>query len=149
MALTADSPLCPNIITVLYCCCTYYGPVFPADLCLYKRRKFSVHGTVSYVVFQNIPGYDVLRRYTMDRFLPPPTYYAYYRKHGKPYKTSMLILERKGLLYILKQYCNSGENGTAVHTKTSMLLVEITCMLYIGNHNLKVPESLSLRKIQH
>ena len=27
---------------------------------LYKHRKFSVHGTISYVVFQNIPGYDVL-----------------------------------------------------------------------------------------
>ena len=37
---------------------------------LYKHRKFSVHGTVSYVVFQNIPGYDVLLLYTMDRFLP-------------------------------------------------------------------------------
>ena len=45
-------------------------PFFPPDLCLYKRRKFSVHGTVSYVVFQNIPGYDVLLLlYTMDRFL--------------------------------------------------------------------------------
>ena len=57
--------------SLLYCCCTYYGPVFPPDLCLYKRRNFSVHGTVSYVVFQNIPGYDVLLLYTMDRFLPP------------------------------------------------------------------------------
>ena len=38
---------------------------------LYKRRKVSVHGTVSYAVFQNIPGYDVLLLYTMDRFLPP------------------------------------------------------------------------------
>ena len=38
---------------------------------LYKHRKFSVHGTVSYAVFQNIPGYDVLLPYTMDRFLPP------------------------------------------------------------------------------
>ena len=38
---------------------------------LYQRRKFSVHGTVSYVVFQNISGYDVLLLYTMDRFLPP------------------------------------------------------------------------------
>ena len=38
---------------------------------LYKHRKSSVHGTVSYVVFQNIPGYDVLLLYTMDRFLPP------------------------------------------------------------------------------
>ena len=41
---------------------------------LYKRRTFSVHGTVSYVVFQNIPGYDVLLLHTMDRVLPPPTY---------------------------------------------------------------------------
>ena len=42
---------------------------------LYKHRKSSVHGTVSYVVvFQNIPGYDLLLLYTMDRFLPPPTY---------------------------------------------------------------------------
>ena len=41
---------------------------------LYKRRKFSVHGIVSYVAFQNIPGYDVLLLYTMDRFLTPPTY---------------------------------------------------------------------------
>ena len=38
---------------------------------LYKQRMFSVHGTVSYVVFQNIPGYDVLLLYTIDRFLPP------------------------------------------------------------------------------
>ena len=37
---------------------------------LYKHRKFSVHGTnlVPYIVFQNIPGYDVLLLYTMDRF---------------------------------------------------------------------------------
>ena len=38
---------------------------------LYKHGKFSVHGTVSYFVSQNIPGYDVLLLYTMDRFLPP------------------------------------------------------------------------------
>ena len=41
-------------------CCTAavhtVDPFFPPDLCLYKRRKFSVHGTISYVVvFQNIP----------------------------------------------------------------------------------------------
>ena len=28
---------------------------FPPELCLYKRRKISVHGAISYVVFQNIP----------------------------------------------------------------------------------------------
>ena len=36
-------------------------------------------------------------------------------------KTSMLIVEKKGMLYI----------------KTSMLLVEITGMLYIGNHTIR------------
>ena len=38
-------------------CCTAavhsVDPFSPPDLCLYKRRKFSVHGTISYVVFQN------------------------------------------------------------------------------------------------
>ena len=39
---------------------------------LYKHRKFRVHGTVVlHVVFQNIPGYNVLLLYTIDRFLPP------------------------------------------------------------------------------
>ena len=41
---------------------------------LYKHRKFSVHFTVvsyQYVVFQNIPGYDVLLLYTIDWFLLP------------------------------------------------------------------------------
>ena len=40
-------------------CCTAtvhaVDPFPPPDLCLYKRRKFSVHGTISYVAFQNIP----------------------------------------------------------------------------------------------
>ena len=40
-------------------CCTAavhtVDPFFPPDLSLYKDRKFSVHGTRSYVVFQNIP----------------------------------------------------------------------------------------------
>ena len=47
-----------------------YDHTPPGQSRRYKRRKFSVHGTVSYVVFQNIPGYDVLLLYTMDRFLP-------------------------------------------------------------------------------
>ena len=40
---------------------------------LYKQRKSSVHGTVSYyVVFQNIPGYDVLLSCTLwTGFYPP------------------------------------------------------------------------------
>ena len=50
-------------------------------------------------------------------------------------KTSVPNSRKKGVLYILKlvRYANSGENGTAVHIKTSMLLVEITGMLYMGN----------------
>ena len=37
-------------------CCTAavhtVDPFFPPDLCLYKHKEFSVHGTISYVVFQ-------------------------------------------------------------------------------------------------
>ena len=40
-------------------CCTAavhtVDPFPPPDLCLYKRKEFIVHGTISYVVFQNIP----------------------------------------------------------------------------------------------
>ena len=58
-------------------CCTAavhtVDPFFPPDLCLYKRRKFAVHGTVSRVVFQNITGYDVLLLYILwTGFYPPP-----------------------------------------------------------------------------
>ena len=48
-------------------------PFFPPDLCLYKRRKFSAHGTVSYVVFQNMPRYDVLLLYILWNGFYPPT----------------------------------------------------------------------------
>ena len=76
--------------------------------------------------------------------------------HGNAEKTGTAMLyilklvcllqkyEKTGMLYVLKlELCNSGENGTAVHSKTSMLLVEITCMSYHGNRDLKVPESYS------
>ena len=40
-------------------CCTAAvhtaDPFFTPELCLYKRKEFNVHGTISYVVFQNIP----------------------------------------------------------------------------------------------
>ena len=35
------------------------------------------------------------------------------------------------------KYANRGKNGTAVHIKPSMLLVEITGILYIGNHKIR------------
>ena len=43
------------------------------------------------------------------------------------------------MLYTFKlvDYANSGENGTAVHIKISMLVVEITGMLYMGNLKIK------------
>ena len=54
-------------------CCTAavhtVDPFPPPDLCLYKRRKFSVHGTISYVVFQNIPV--VITGVLKTRFPPP------------------------------------------------------------------------------
>ena len=54
-------------------CCTAavhtVDPFFPPDLCLYKRRKFSVHVAISYVVFQNIPV--VIFAVLLTRFLPP------------------------------------------------------------------------------
>ena len=58
---------------------------------LYKYRKSSVQGTVSYVVFQNIPGYDVLLLYTIDRFLPPPTY-ACQRVNNLLYSTISFVV---------------------------------------------------------
>ena len=48
-------------------------PFFPPDLSLYMRRKFSVHRTASYIVFQNIPGYDVLLLYIQWIGFYPPT----------------------------------------------------------------------------
>ena len=69
-ALRADGVHCrESVVSKHNHCCTAavhtVDPFFPPDLCLYKRRKFSVHGTVSYVVFQNIPGYDVLLLYIL------------------------------------------------------------------------------------
>ena len=55
MALTAESPLCPNIITAVLLLYILWARFPPPDLCLYKRKEFGVHGTISYVVFQNIP----------------------------------------------------------------------------------------------
>ena len=48
-------PLCPNIVTavlLLYILWTSFYP--PPDLCLSMCKEFIVHGTISYVVFQNI-----------------------------------------------------------------------------------------------
>ena len=62
-AFTAESPLCPNIITAVLLLYVLWIRFFPPT--------YVVVVVVSYVVFQNIPGYNVLLLYTMDRFLPP------------------------------------------------------------------------------
>ena len=41
------------------------GPFFSPDLCLYTCKEFSVHDSISYVVFQNIPV-AIIVLYTVD-----------------------------------------------------------------------------------
>ena len=53
MAFTAKSPFCPNIITAVQT----VDPFPPPDLCLYKRRKFSAHGTVCMYVCMHVCMY--------------------------------------------------------------------------------------------
>ena len=45
-------------------------PVFPPDLCLYKRKEFNIHGTISYVVSKHCYRCTTAA-HTMDRFFPP------------------------------------------------------------------------------
>ena len=58
-----------------HCCTAVHtvGPVSPPDLCLYKRKEFIVHGTISYVVFQNIP---VVTTAVLYIHFPPQGTYA-------------------------------------------------------------------------
>ena len=60
MQLSTDGVQCRESVVSKYNhCCTAAvytaDPFFPPDLCLYKRKEFNVRGTISYVVFQNIP----------------------------------------------------------------------------------------------
>ena len=47
-------PLCPNIVTAGLLLYILWTGFYPADLCLSMCKEFIVHGTISYVVFQNI-----------------------------------------------------------------------------------------------
>ena len=47
-------PLYPNIVTAVLLLYILWTVFFPPDLCLSMCKEFSVHGTISYVVFQNI-----------------------------------------------------------------------------------------------
>ena len=116
---------------------------------------------VSYVVFQNIPGYDLLLLYTMDRFLPPT--YACQRVQNLLYGTiSYVVLQNIRSSYYYYLYCffrlvfplptfvrtrnfldvccmaNHIKAGMliekkvyVVHIKTSISTIEKTGMLYI------------------
>ena len=61
-------PLLVKTLSHLYYCCT--TDLFPPDLCLNKCKKFSVHGTISSVVFQNIP---VIITAVLETHFPPLT----------------------------------------------------------------------------
>ena len=66
-------PLRPNVVTailLLHILWTGFSP--PPDLCLSMCKKFSAHGTTSYVVFQNLFTTTVLQ----TRF-PPPDFCPY------------------------------------------------------------------------
>ena len=47
-------PLCPNIVTAVLLLYILWTGFYPHDLCLLMCKEYIVHGTISYVVFQNI-----------------------------------------------------------------------------------------------
>ena len=47
-------PLCPNIVTAVLLLNILWTGFYPPYLCLSMRKEFIVHGTISYVVLQNI-----------------------------------------------------------------------------------------------
>ena len=134
--------------SLLYCCCTYYGPVFPPDLCLYSVEILvytvqyhmlcfkTYRGTMYYCCTLWTGFYlpdlclsmckEFIVRYNIiccvskhsyyycavfvDSFPPPPTFVRtrnslYVHCIKNHIKTSMLIVGKKGVLYILKLVC--------------------------------------------
>ena len=47
-------PLCPNIVTPVLLLYIPWTGFYPRDLCLSMCKELIVHGTIPYVVFQNI-----------------------------------------------------------------------------------------------
>ena len=68
------------------------GPFFPPDLCLYKRRKFTVHGTVSYnmLFFKTYRGTMYYCCTLWTGFYPPT--YACQRVKSLLYGTTSYIV---------------------------------------------------------
>ena len=55
-------------------------------------------------------------------------------------KLVCLLQNNEKMVYILKIVCllqKNGKNGYVVHIKTSMLIAEITGMLYIRHHKIR------------
>ena len=53
-------PLCPNIVTAVLLLYILWTGFYPPDLCLSMCKDCIVHGTISYVVFQNMVITSVL-----------------------------------------------------------------------------------------
>ena len=47
-------PLCPNTVTAVLLLYILWTGFYPPDLCLSMSKEYTVHGTISYDVFQNI-----------------------------------------------------------------------------------------------
>ena len=54
MSTVQYHPLCPNVVTAVLLLYILWTSFYPPDLCLSMCKEFIVHGTTSYVVFQNI-----------------------------------------------------------------------------------------------
>ena len=70
--------------------------LFPPDLCLYKCKKFSVHGTISSVVFQNTITTAVLEtRFSSPNFCPYKREQLEFRLSQKLFKG--MIMEKENI----------------------------------------------------
>ena len=49
-----NNPLCPNIVTAVLLLYIIWAGFYPPDSCLSMCKEFIIHGTISYVMFQNI-----------------------------------------------------------------------------------------------
>ena len=87
-------PLFVKTLSRLYYCCTV--DLFPPDLCLYKCKKFSVHGTISSVVFQNTIITAVLEtRFSSPNFCPYKRKQLEFRLSQKLFKG--MIMEKENI----------------------------------------------------
>ena len=65
-------PLCSNIVTAVILLYILWTGIYPPDLCLSMCKEFIVHGTISYVVFQNIVIYCSVDPFSPSQLLSVP-----------------------------------------------------------------------------